>query len=361
MNNGLPLYASSAGASGSFVGSLTAICSLTAVIGRLASGVLSDSWGRRPLLVFGAGAILLLFVPMIFIRSLAVLPLLMALFGIFWSTVTTASSAAAADQLSNERMGEGMGLYSLGQAIAMAVGPALAAKLLGIGGSPLMFSGIAAVSALSLVLSISCRNMPFVPRPKEKRERLKLTELIYKAAIPLSLAMLFFRVSAALMLSFISMYAESERIPNSELFFIVEAGAMVLTRLSTGKLIDRYKPNFVFVPTIIVGALSFFVLCGKGSFALLMVSAVLYGLSLGTAQPLVNALIMRKADPSHYGRATSTYILFMDVGTALGAMLWGKLLDLSSGSYPLIFAGGGVFLLLCGAVGVAANIKDSRK
>ena len=89
--------------------------------------------------------------------------------GMGFAIATTASATAAADVLPLSRLGEGIGYYGLGQAIAMSIGPALAMFLVSTDPAENLYLGFSAAAACALAFSLVCRyerNPRSLPRPQ---------------------------------------------------------------------------------------------------------------------------------------------------------------------------------------------------
>ncbi len=87
--------------------------------------------------------------------------------GMGFAIATTASATAAADVLPMSRLGEGIGYYGLGQAIAMSIGPALAMFLVSTDPAENLYLGFSAAAACARSrsrLSAATRETPLPPR-----------------------------------------------------------------------------------------------------------------------------------------------------------------------------------------------------
>ena len=127
----LPAYLTSLGGE-EYIGLIIALFTLTAGLSRPFSGKLTDSWGRIPVMVFGAvvSALVALFYP--FISSVAGFLFLRFVHGLSTGFKPTGTSAYIADIIPSHKRGEAMGISgfagSLGMAIGPAVGPLIAAN-----------------------------------------------------------------------------------------------------------------------------------------------------------------------------------------------------------------------------------------
>ena len=157
LNAGTTVYIDRLGGSATLAGIGAAVFSFAAIVGRLVSGPLADARGR--LLVIASGAVILLVgvLGQAITANIDFIMVWRTLQGLGFSAVTTATATAAADVLPVDRLGEGIGYYGLGQALAMSVGPALAIALVSTDPPENLFWGLSIAAAISLFLCVFCR------------------------------------------------------------------------------------------------------------------------------------------------------------------------------------------------------------
>jgi MFS family permease len=111
------------------VGILFAIFSVASIVGSLASGVLTDRFGRKWMLLFGLVTSALSSLAMGFVDSLQVFYILAGLVGLLSNTGGPAQQAMVADLLPEEKQGEGYGLVRVAFNVSAAIGPAIGGLL----------------------------------------------------------------------------------------------------------------------------------------------------------------------------------------------------------------------------------------
>ena len=77
------------------------------------------------------------------------------------------------------------------------------------------------------------------------------------------------------------------------------------------------------IPGIILMAVALVLLPLAHGFAYLVISASLFGLGFGTAQPATMALLIDRVQPEQRGLATGTYFTGFDAGISIGSILLG--------------------------------------
>jgi DHA1 family tetracycline resistance protein-like MFS transporter len=121
----LPFYAQTFGASPLVIGLLFAVFSLAQLIAAPALGVLSDRWGRRPVLIFSLIGTVLSFVMLAVAQSLIVLFLARIIDGLSGGNITTAR-AYIADVTEPQDRAKAYGMLGAAFGLGFIVGPALA-------------------------------------------------------------------------------------------------------------------------------------------------------------------------------------------------------------------------------------------
>lgn len=180
LNSGCSVYLARYGDGAAYAGLLAAVFSVAAGVTRLVSGPIIDSRGRRAVMLVGTVVLVIgTFMPSVNHEGAAFI-IARLLQGAGFSAATTAAATAAADVLPKSRMGEGIGFYGLGQAIAMSIGPALALALVSSDPAENLFYGLSASAAIALALALACRyekHPELLPKQAVYRLRVQLGEL----------------------------------------------------------------------------------------------------------------------------------------------------------------------------------------
>ncbi len=373
LNNGTPLYIANVGGNTGYAGSLILVFSACAAIARLASGHVIDNMGRRRVMVFGAAFMLagtVLAIP--FPGLIPQIPF-RAMQGFGFACVTTASSTAAADVLPHERLGEGIGYYTLGQSLGMAVGPAFGIFLCSLVFPESLFAGAAGVCAVLTIL-VSCCNYEKHPErlPKTSEYRLLaarrqraasegepasqtqegtetkkyplLSNFIEKRAFVGAIPMLIICLGFAIPTSYTALYAEQLGFPNAGLFFLIGAIAMTLTRFLGGRLLDIVPPRALFFTTVACGIVMFLMMAFAQNEYWLYASGVFFGISMGFSFPLLSSMSVKNTPPERWGAANAMFYLANDLGVGIGAFAWGLVAD-AAGFFPVLVGGAAMHLL----------------
>jgi MFS family permease len=123
--------------------------------------------------------------------------------------------------------------------------------------------------------------------------------------------------------SFIAIFARARGFQNPGFYFMIQALALLISRVFTGRLADRYGRHMAIIPGFILGALALVLLPFAHSFSDFVLSASLFGFGFGAAQPATMALLIDRVRPEQRGLASSTYYMGFDGGITIGAILLG--------------------------------------
>src|SRR5574344_633305 len=147
------------------IGLATALFSLASIISRPFLGWLTDTNGRRTLLVLVLIGMSVLPMGYFFSSGIAFAVLLRTIHGAFHAGASNAVSTWVTDIVPQSRMGEGLGMFGLSMAVSTAVAPAIGLAVMNsIGGVPstlgfkLLFVMTTLAAAIALVIGLSIKN-----------------------------------------------------------------------------------------------------------------------------------------------------------------------------------------------------------
>jgi len=318
----LPVYVIHLGGSQADAGLVAGALALTALLFRPFIGWLTDAWRRRPLVLIGTSCYGLASVVYLLAGSIPFLLLGRFVNGFGLCCYTTASNAYVADIAPLKQRAEAVGLFAAAQALGLIAGPVVGFMLIGATGFRHLFyfSGALALTALVISLFARERRQPseIKRRPWSVRTGIVAVDALPAAWMALCMGMGFGTISA-----FISIYAQSRGLQNPGFFFMAQAIALLVSRTFAGRLADRHGRAAAIVPGIILMALALALLPLAQGFPFFVISASLFGLGFGTAQPASMALLIDRVRPEQRGLATGTYFSGFDAGIFIGAVLLG--------------------------------------
>ena len=357
LNSSTSVYVALYGGTAAYAGVLAAVFSGAAAVVRLLSGPLIDGRGRRIVMLVGFAVLIVGTVGPLFTHDVAPFVVFRILQGAGFSAVTTASATAAADALPASRMGEGIGYYGLGQAIAMSIGPAFALALVSMDPAENLFIGATAAAALGLALIFFCRyekhpeTLPeeavYRREREEKRTRSEgaksegarregfISRIFEKRALPGTLPTLVIAPAFGFVIFFVGLYGTSLGVGNAGLFYTLSAVSMIIVRLKSGAFMDRFAPIKILPVALAFGVVAFAMLIACGTVldsspardAVFYLAGIVYGPCIGIVNPLNQAVAVKNTPPERWGAANALFQLAIDVGIGCASVIWGLVND----------------------------------
>ena len=338
MNTLVPKFARELGASASVVGFVASVFAIIALAMRPVSSPAIDAFSKKKLLMIAQFLVFVAFIGYGLSHSVPAMVAARVIHGIGSGVCPPLLLALASNSLPDDKLGTGIGYFSLGQAVAQAVGPSVGLSLANsIGYNKTFFIG-AAVLGLAVCLSFMIKEDPNEVRPPY---RIRLNTIICKAAVRPGVLVMCLGMAFSCIGSFLAIYAATCGIPNIGLYFTFYACTMLITRPLCGKLNDKYGFDKVLVPGIIFFALSFLTISFARTLPMFLLAGVIGAFGYGVCQPTGQSLSMRVALRHERGAAGSTNYIFMDTGALIGPNLAGMIaerLTASTGSETLAYA-----------------------
>lgn len=312
----LPLFVKALGGQDAQVGLTVGVFTLAAVVVRPLAGGLLDRYGRRPFLLTGLAVFALSMYLYDWVGGVGTLLMVRLLHGVSWAFATTAASAVVADIIPPSRRGEGMGWYGMAMTLSMAVGPVLAVATL----EDHSFRGVFLLAvglSLASLLAVSLPHLPF--QRSGKRQRIEIYD---PATVPVAVAVAFIAIAYGAVMTFLPLFAVTIDV-NPGLYFLVYALALSLARPLAGTLSDRFGEARVIIPASVLTITALAVLSAANGLGAVMAAAVLYGIGYGSAQPALQAAILRLVPRERFGIANASFFTAFDLGIAVGSTLLG--------------------------------------
>ena len=254
-------------------GSVIGAGAVSASVLRFFGGTLCEKAGRKRLLIAG----IIIFASMLFFVGRATSLFMMYLLTIIqmggYSMASTAISVMIVDVVPRESLGKGMGYFGLASSLAGAIGPSLALTAFAMKGAfRTVTAEAAAISVLALFIAV------FLIRYREPvssissssgadgsgkgsdaaaRRAKGFWHYIERSALPASLINGMIVFVECLVSMFITLYAKRNGIENISLFFTISVIFIVISKIVSGRLADRYAALFVFIPGALALALCF--------------------------------------------------------------------------------------------------------
>ena len=320
------------------VGIVLSIYTVSSLCIRPFSGYLLDTFARKPLYLFAYFIFTLIFAGYMIAGILTIFIILRIVHGISFGMVTVGGNTVVIDIMPSARRGEGLGYYGLSNNLAMSIGPMFGLFLHSGGAS---YTTIFSYSLGSCVLGFLAACLVKTPyKPPVKREPISLDRFILLKGLPAGFSLLLLSIPYGMTTNYVAMYAQQIGIAvETGFFFTFMAVAMAVSRLFSGRLVDKGKITQVILAGLYLVCFCYFSLTACGwlvnwnydfTVFLFFLIALLLGIGFGTMFPAYNTLFVNLAPNNQRGTATSTYLTSWDVGIGIGMLSGGYIAEIST-------------------------------
>lgn len=335
----LPFYLSEIfHASNSTIGIVLSCYTVSSLCIRPFSGYLLDTFSRKPLYLLAYFVFTLIFAGYMMAGLLTIFIIFRVIHGISFGMVTVGGNTVVIDIMLSSRRGEGLGYYGLANNIAMSIGPMFGLFLHSGGASyTIIFSYALGSCVLGFLAACMVRTPYKVP---VKRAPVSLDRFILLKGIPAGFSLLLLSIPYGMTTNYVAMYARQIGITaETGFFFTLMAVGMAISRLFSGKLVDKGMITEVITAGLYLVSICYFLLTACGWLAewdmtftaiLFFLISLLLGIGFGTMFPAYNTLFVNLAPNSQRGTATSTYLTSWDVGLGIGMLAGGYIAEIST-------------------------------
>ncbi len=315
----LPFYVTGpVGSDASGAGLAFGAFAVTALVLRPFAGRLSDTVGRRPLLLGGA---LLCAVAMLLtavVQSLALVVVLRLSLGVAEAAFFVASFAAVADLAPASRLGEALSYNSLGLYLGLALGPPLGEVLVRTLGFTAAWSAAAVLALLAALIAAGMRETG-TRRPATHPP----ARLIHRKALPVALGFFASVLAMGGFLAFTGLRADSVGLASTSIPLFVYGSTVVAGRIAFARVPDRLPSLPLGAAALAVIAIGLTVTAVWGTGAGLITGTALLALGVTFSTPAFFSAVFATAGPEERGAASGTVSAFLDLGLGGGPIVLG--------------------------------------
>lgn len=317
---GLPLYVTGPiGGNDAWAGVAFGAFAISALVLRPVAGRLSDTLGRRPLLLGGALIAAASLALLAVADNVVVIIALRLLAGVAEAAFFVAGFAALADLAPKERLGEALSYNSLGLYLGIALGPPLGELLVRMSGYLLAWTGasVLAVVAAGLALLVGETREPGPAEIGADRH------FIHRPALPIALGFLASLIAMGGFLAFASIHAVDVGLPNASLALFTYGGVVVICRIAFARVPDRLPPLTLGATALVVLGAGLVIAATWQSAIGLIVGAAVAAVGIAFTTPAFFSAIFATASPTQRGVASGTASAAIDLGLGLGPIALG--------------------------------------
>ncbi|OGP87525.1 MAG: hypothetical protein A2156_10970 [Deltaproteobacteria bacterium RBG_16_48_10] len=327
----IPIYLSRFGAKGGEIGFLIGALNVASLIPRLFIGRALLKIPERKFMM--AGALLYILSSIAYLLAPPFWPFLIVriLQGIGLALFSTASFTLIANITSEVHRGRIISYYSLSFNFAFALAPYFGMLLINQFNFTILFLVCTGLSLCTLFTTAKLRKMQGVPIGNQS---IQSQPLLSREALPPAIMAFILNVIWGALSAFFPLYALGHGVSNPGIFFAVFAITLILGRGFGGRILDLYERKRVIIPCLITSIISLVML----TFSTTLIMFILVAMILGTGWALLYPSLLIYAienSGSARGPAMGTFTAFADLGTGIGPMIMGIILQRTS--YPVMF------------------------
>lgn len=341
----LPFYLSEVFHSGNAAMGIILSCyTIAALCIRPFSGYLLDTFARKPLYLCAFFVFTSIFAGYLIAGTLTLFTIMRIIHGFAFGTVTVAGNTVVIDIMPSSRRGEGLGYYGLTNNMAMSIGPMVGLFLHNVYSFEVIFICALCSCIIGFIMALLVKSP--VKQPI-RREPISLDRFVLIKGIPAGLALLLFSIPYGMTSNYIAMYAKEIGITaETGFFFTFMAIGMAVSRIFSGRLVDKGKITQVISTGMYLVCICFFALSACAylvewndavSTSIFFGIALFLGIGFGTMFPAFNTLFVNLAPSNQRGTATSTYLTSWDVGIGAGMLLGGYISQISAFNNAYLF------------------------
>lgn len=319
-------------ASRSLIGIVLSCYTLAGLCIRPFAGYLLDTFARRPLYLLAYFIFTAVFGGYILATTLSLFIALRIVHGVAFGMVTVSGNTIVIDILPSSRRGEGIGYYGLANNIAMSFGPMTGLFMHGHFSYEVIFASSLISGSLGFLMAYMVKT-PY--KQPVKKEAISLDRFFLIKGTWAGISLLLLSIPYGMATTYVAMYAEEIGIRvNPGLYFTFMAIGLAVSRLFSGRQVDKGRITQVISLGMYIACLSFFLLAAMQdlmqwsptiSSYLYIGIALSHGVAFGIMFPAFNTLFVNLAPNSQRGTATSTYLTSWDVGIGIGLMTGGSI------------------------------------
>ena len=332
----LPFYLTEIfGATKSVIGMVLSCYTIAVLAVRPFSGYIADTFQRKPVYLIAYYLFVSIFCGYLVAGSLTILMIIRIAHGLAFGMITTTGNTLVIDVLPSSRRGEGLGYYGVVNNLSMSIGPMIGLFIADTGNFNMIFLSSITTGVIGMVFATLAR----VPKkiPNTTNNVISIDRFILVKGLRACLTLLLLAIPYGMTTSFIAMYAKELGITsNTGLFFTVMAVGLIVSRIGSGKRVDRGLVTQVITQGIIIATVGIIAesLLGVAAGISLTLGYVVYfgaaflvGYGYGTMFPAYNTLFINLAPNSRRATANATYLTGWDVGMGLGMWFGGRAAD----------------------------------
>ena len=327
----IPIYLLKFGAKEGEIGFLIGIFSVSSLILRPFVGKALLTVSERRFMI--AGTLIYVFSCLAYLIAPPFWPLLIVrtLHGIGMALFATASITLLANITPEAHRGRLISYFYLSYNLAFALGPYFGMLLINQFNFVTLFLTCTGLSLGSFYLTMKLSKRESIPMEQESRG---VQSFFSREALPPAIIAFMLNIIWGTLCAFFPLYALKHGVSNPGIFFIFLAITLMLGRVLGGRILDIYDREKVITLCLAIMVIAITILPFANTLKMFILVAVLLGTGWAFLYPFLTIHVIENAGPVR-GPAMATFTALGDLGSGLGPMIMGSVLEKTS--YPLMF------------------------
>ena len=311
---------------GEYKGYIISLFTVTAGLSRPFSGKLSDTIGRIPVMIIGAGVCFVMGFIYPLLGSVWAFLLLRFCHGFSTGFKPTGTAAYIADIVPAHRRGEAMGYSGFFSSLGMAAGPGFGPVITANFGLDTMFYTSSGLAMLSIVILIGMKEtLPNRQRFRPALLKVRKNEVIEPRVFNPSIIFLLTSFSFGAALTIMPDLTESVGFSDSNkgLFFTIFVASSLLIRITAGKISDKYGRVIVLKYAALAIIVADLMVAFTTTPEMFYASSIAFGIAVGMNTPTIYAWTVDLSLEKARGKGLATMYIALEIGIGLGAFISG--------------------------------------
>lgn len=322
-------FSGSVGGSATLMGIIGGLMNLCSLFCRPFVGNLADKISKYGLTFIGAGLMAFACLGYMIATGPVIIIISRIINGIGFACCSVCMATWMSNMLPREKIGSGMGLYGMMNALGMAVAPAVGIHAYQIFGYRTSFGIALVISFMTMIIIqfIGDKGQPersIVAEPNTKGKT--KWQFVDWKVVPIALIIMLFAIPYCATQSFLVSYVQARNLHVSvSFFFPLYAVILLILRLSMKNLFDRLPFQFFLIIGSISAFLGILFLAFMNNNIMMFLASLFMAGGYGIMCSVCQSTAILIAGKERRGLANSTYYIGLDLGMALGPFIGGLL------------------------------------
>lgn len=339
----LPGYLVSKGVPFASTGIISSIMSWVALFFIPFSGVASDRFNKKKVMLLSYIATAICMVLYVFATDVTSIMIVRIIHGVAFAFSSTLSLTFSTAFVSRDKIAEGLAYVTLTMLVGNMFGPQIGS---GIADAFGMQSSFIVAALLSILAVVIIWFLPFHEEEKKQQSKLQWGDLFSKKVAIYMVLISIFSFGNSIILYYLVDYGKSRGIENITLFYTINTLAMLVARPLFSKLHDKKGIAYILYPAYIITTISMILLAKAYTLVPIIFAAIFKAIGQGCGSPALQAESIKTLGTNRSGVAVSTCMIGQNLGNCVGPVIVANMAAVSG--YETVF----YFAALLSAAGI---------